>query len=386
MWGNRGDLRRALDDARARMAGLEAELADRARTDPRTGLLTRDAFHGDAEAVLTHADQAEQPLSLVLVDIDGFRALNERRGPEAADAALHAVASRLRQLTRGSDVLGRTGADELAVLMPGTTLDGARLCCERLIAELEGTGVVTVSAGLAAMRPGTSLAGLFAAAGRGIDRARREGGSRAELPDDGAAANAGEMPDAQRQVIEALATTLVERDRCTGEHAEVVVGLARAVAEALGLGEDEVEQIGHAALLHDIGKVGVPDRVLHKSGPLTDGEWVVMREHPVIGERILRAVPGMAAVARMVRHEHERFDGTGYPDGLAGDDIPVGSRVILTCDAFHAMTSDRPYRRAMPEADAIAELARCAGTQFDPRVVGALVSLLGRGCALSPAG
>jgi len=383
LWENRDDLRRALDDARARMAGLEAELIDRARIDPVCGVLTRDAFRGDADAVLAHAGHSEQPLALVLVDIDGFRALNERLGRDAADAALAAVAERLRDLTRGTDVLGRTGADEVAVLMPGTTLDGARQCCERLIAQLESAGEVTVSAGLAALRPGTTLDALLAGAGRGVDRARNAGGSRAQLP---SAETAPPQPDAQLHVIGALANTLVERDRYTGEHAAVVVGLARSVAEALDLSDDETARIAHAALLHDIGKVGVPDRVLHKPGPLDEQEWVLMREHPVIGERILRAVPGMAAVARMIRHEHERYDGGGYPDGLAGDDIPVGSRVILACDAYHAMTSDRPYRRAMDVQDAVTELVRCAGTQFDPSVVSALVGLLGRESRFSAAG
>ena len=127
---------------------------------------------------------------------------------------------------------------------------------------------------------------------------------------------------AQAHVIEALATALVERDRYTGEHSAVVVDMAKTVAGALGLDEVEVERIGHAALLHDIGKVGMPDRILHKPGPLGREEWDVMREHPVIGERILSAIPGMGSVARIVRHEHERFDGSGYPDGLAGRRSP----------------------------------------------------------------
>jgi len=155
--------------------------------------------------------------------------------------------------------------------------------------------------------------------------------------------------------------------------------MAKTVAGALGLDEVEIERIGHAALLHDIGKVGMPDRVLHKPGPLAGEEWDVMREHPVVGERILRSIPGMGCVANIVRHEHERFDGTGYPDRLAGEEIPLGSRIILACDAYHAMTSDRPYRAAMAHDHAVAELVRCAGSQFDPRIVSALVGLLGRG-------
>jgi diguanylate cyclase (GGDEF)-like protein len=381
LWGDHHELRRELAEANERATSLEARLADRSRTDPRTGLLTVEAFHGDAEAVLAHAANAEQPASLALIDIDDFRSLNARRGTAAGDAALLAVAGRLRGLTRTSDVLGRTGADELAVLMPSTPLAGARSCCDRLIAELEAAdlpdaGFITVSAGVATHRSGTSVERLLAAAAAGLDLARREGGARTEARP----AEAGLDPfRAQAHVIDALAAALAERDSYTGEHSASVVEMAKAVAVALGLDEIEVERVGHAALLHDIGKVGVPDRILHKSGPLAGDEWELMREHPLIGERILRAIPGLGSVARMVRHEHERVDGSGYPDGLRGDGIPIGSRIILACDAYHAMTSDRAYRSAMEHEDAIAELAAGAGSQFDPKVVGALVSYLGRG-------
>ncbi len=180
-------------------------------------------------------------------------------------------------------------------------------------------------------------------------------------------------------VIEALSTALLERDRYTGEHSAEVVDLVRGVARALGLSEIETERIAAAALVHDVGKVAIPDRILHKPAALDADDWRLMRDHPVIGERILRAIPGMGAVARIVRHEHERYDGGGYPDGLAGDAVPIGSRVILACDAYHAMTSDRPYRQAMEHDEAVAELARGAGSQFDPRVVTALLGHLAGG-------
>jgi diguanylate cyclase (GGDEF)-like protein/putative nucleotidyltransferase with HDIG domain len=381
LWADRHELRRALARAHARLADLEARLADGARTDARTGLLTLDAFRGDAEAVLAHAAASEQPASLALVDVDHFRLLNARRGHVAGDAALRAVATRLKAVTRISDVLGRTGADEVAVLMPGTPLAGARACCERLIAGLEGAdiphaGFITVSAGVAGHRDGTTVEHLLAAAGRGLDRARADGGARAAIrpTEDGI----GPFR-AQAHVIDALVTALLERDRYTGEHSASVVEMAKSVAATLGLDEVEVERVGHAALLHDIGKVGIPDRILHKAGPLAGEEWELMREHPVIGERILRAIPGMGGVARIVRHEHEWFDGAGYPDGLVGERIPLGSRIILACDAYHAMTSDRSYRAAMTHEEAIAELVGCAGTQFDPRVIGALVGFLSQG-------
>ena len=150
----------------------------------------------------------------------------------------------------------------------------------------------------------------------------------------------------QRDAVEALAVALLERDRYTGEHSESVVEMSAGVARALGLSPSQVEVVRSAALLHDIGKVGIPDAILHKPGPLTPEEREVMAEHPLIGERILRSIGGFGAVADIVRHEHESFDGGGYPDGIEGDEIPIGSRIILACDAYHAMTSDRPVPQA----------------------------------------
>jgi hypothetical protein len=176
----------------------------------------------------------------------------------------------------------------------------------------------------------------------------------------------------------ALASAMQARDGYTGDHSEATVGLVERVARELGLPDEAVSEVKTVALLHDVGKIGIPDDVLHKDGPLDEREWAIMRRHPEIGERILRAVPGLEAVADAVRHEHERWDGDGYPDGIAGPAIPLASRIVLVCDAYHAMTSDRPYRRSLGEDAALAELRRCAGSQFDPDVVEALVRAAGR--------
>jgi hypothetical protein len=176
-----------------------------------------------------------------------------------------------------------------------------------------------------------------------------------------------------RSSFVALATAIEARDGYTGRHSEETVALAASVADRLGLSRDERSLIKTVALLHDVGKIGIPDAVLHKPGELDDAEWHVMRQHPLIGERILRTVPGLEDVAFAIRHEHERWDGGGYPDGLIGERIPLASRIVLVCDAWHAMTSDRPYRSSMAEKDALAELRRCAGTEFDPHVVEALI-------------
>ncbi|HEX8206973.1 MAG TPA: diguanylate cyclase [Solirubrobacteraceae bacterium] len=177
--------------------------------------------------------------------------------------------------------------------------------------------------------------------------------------------------------VHALLAALEARDDYTGQHSESVVELASLVARGLGLSARERRSVEHVALLHDIGKVGVPDHVLQKRGPLDEEEWGLMRKHPVIGERIVAAIPPLAHLAPAIRAEHERWDGRGYPDGLLREEIPIASRIVFACDAWHAMTSDRPYRQAMPLAQARAELTENAASQFDPEVVEALLSALG---------
>jgi diguanylate cyclase (GGDEF)-like protein len=182
--------------------------------------------------------------------------------------------------------------------------------------------------------------------------------------------------DAFRAIVRSLAAALEARDGYTGGHSDEVQEMAVRVAVRLRLPPAAVEEVRTVALLHDVGKIGVPDGVLHKNGPLSAEEWELMRRHPIIGERILRPLPGMAAVADAVRHEHERWDGSGYPDGIRGDAIPLASRVVLACDAWHAMVSDRPYRPPLGPEAARAELLANAGRQFDPDVVEALLASL----------
>ena len=191
--------------------------------------------------------------------------------------------------------------------------------------------------------------------------------------------------EAYGSVVRSLAAALSARDGYTGEHSNTVRDLAVAVGRAIGLEGRALAEVEAGALLHDVGKIGIPDAILHKPGPLDEAEWVLMREHPAIGERILRQLPGLADVALAVRHEHERWDGNGYPDGLAGEEIPLTSRIVLACDAFNALVSDRPYRRALTIDEAFAELERSAGTQFDPTVVAALLEHLRAGGDAVPA-
>jgi diguanylate cyclase (GGDEF)-like protein/putative nucleotidyltransferase with HDIG domain len=375
---SRGDLAAELAGARSRIASLEAEIAQRDSRDPLAGaLLTLHAFRAQLELDVRRAQRYRRPLSVALLDVDGFRSINAKGGYPLGDQLLVAIGDVIARHTRAHDLACRTGGDEFAILLAETASGDACVAMERLLHELQDIEVGTVrgasvSVGVADLSLSATPEGLLAAAREGLEASRVAGGGRVtECPGlvEGESVVAGHT-----DVVSALASALIERDRYTGDHSESVVDASGSVAEWLATGPAEVERIRTAALLHDIGKIGIPDEILHKPGPLDRREWEVMRQHPVVGERILRAIPGMGRVATIVRHEHERWDGTGYPDRLAGPAIPLGSRIILACDAYHAMISNRPYRPAMSHADAVAELARKAGSQFDPDVVQVLVA------------
>jgi diguanylate cyclase (GGDEF)-like protein len=377
---DRNSLADQLAAARQRIAELEGRLSQLEHRDPLTGnLLSLRAFRTQLELDVARADRYGRPLSIALLDVDRFRQLNLEHGYAAGDAVLGSLGHLISEETRMNDLACRMGGDEFAVLFGETDAAEALAAVKRLLIKMEELEVgairgIPVSVGVAGLQPGQRPEALLAAAGVALQQARDGGGNQAVLHADGNSSDAAEV--GQGNVIAALASALEERDRYTGEHSESVVDLTARVGDALALSADDIEQIRTAALLHDIGKVGVPDEILHKPGKLDEREWEIMRQHPVIGERILRAIPGFGAIARMVRHEHERWDGGGYPDGLVGTAIPMGSRIILACDAYHAMTSDRPYRKAMPHSDAMAELTGNAGTQLDPDVVQALVGYL----------
>jgi diguanylate cyclase (GGDEF)-like protein/putative nucleotidyltransferase with HDIG domain len=376
------ELERNLAAARRQIAELERALETKAVRDPLTGLPTVQAFERRLALEVERFRRHGRALAVAVLDVDNFAAINATHGRQAGDAVLQAVAQALRQHTRGTDIITRSSGDEFIVALPEATATEAAQAFERLLLELEAMRVgplecISVSIGIAEYSGRMTMDELIGLATKHMRGARRAGGGRAE---------AGASPvqtleevsqsPGYEDAISGLAGALNERDRYTGEHSEEVLALVEQVARGLALDEQEVQRVRYAALLHDIGKVAIPDEILHKPGALDDREWEVMRQHPVIGERILRAIPGLGGVARIVRHEHERYDGSGYPDGLSGDEIPIGARIILACDAYHAMVSDRPYRQALPHAEAIRELARNAGSQFDPQVTEVLIGAL----------
>jgi len=195
----------------------------------------------------------------------------------------------------------------------------------------------------------------------------------------GAVRMADRLEEQHLATVGALAAALEAKDAYTGSHAQTIAEFAVAVGEELGLSGRELRAVRMGALLHDVGKIAIPDAILNKPGPLTDDEFLVMKSHTTIGADIIRGIPGMEEVVALVRSSHERWDGRGYPDGLSGNDVPRGAYVIAVCDAFHAMTEDRVYRKAMSIEGAAAELSRCCGSQFMPAAVKALIRVIERG-------
>jgi diguanylate cyclase (GGDEF)-like protein len=343
----------------------EEQLAEQALHDSLTGLPNRRRLAADLKQSLSNAT-TQRPLLLVLFDLDGFKAYNDTFGHPAGDALLTRLGHNLAAAVTVRGSAYRMGGDEFCLLASLDTEDPEHVTLTAAAALSEhGEGfAVTASYGSAllpaeAAEPSEAL--------RMADQrmyARKSIGSRAS---------------AGRQSADVLLRVLSERSPYLGTHLDEVTELCRALAARLLLPDEELAPLLQAASLHDIGKVAIPDQVLNKPGPLDDEEWAFMRRHTLIGERILGTAPALGQAAKLVRSSHERFDGKGYPDQLAGDDIPLGARIIAVCDAFDAMTAIRPYRPSMSRKQALAELRRCAGTQFDPTVVDAFCVALAEG-------
>jgi diguanylate cyclase (GGDEF)-like protein len=324
-----------------------------ALTDALTGLGNRRALVRDLAEHVREATERDA-LILALFDLDGFKQYNDTFGHPAGDALLTRLSERLRAVTEGAATVYRMGGDEFCLL--------GRVGSER------GGDIVSLAA-QALSDVGESFR---ITCSYGVARVPTEATSPEDalrLADQRMYASKGGRTSASRQSTDVLLQVLSERTPDLDEHLSGVARLAACTAERLGLPETEVARIELGAELHDVGKTAIPVSILAKPGPLDADEWAFMRRHTLIGERIVRAAPSLAHVAQLVRSSHERHDGQGYPDGLAGDEISLGASVIAVCDAFDAMVSERPYRKAMSVEQALGELRRFAGTQFRPEVV-----------------
>ena len=356
-----------------------------ALTDPLTGLGNHRHFHERLQRELLHAEEQHTPLTLCFVDIDDFKKINDRFGHPSGDRVLSQVAGRLRQ---GGEAF-RLGGDEFALLLAehdeDMALDAAGSVVERIgTLDLDHVGHVTVSAGLATFPiQGHGRDELIRLADSALYWAKEHGKNRVRVyrPDLVELAElkrlaAGPDKAARYRAAASLAKAVDARDTYTGSHSERVSELAARVAMRVGLDPEQVELTRLAGSLHDLGKLAIPEEILRKAGALTDSERLVLERHPQIGFRMLDSL-GVDPVADLVLHHHERWDGAGYPDGLAGEQIPLGARIIFVTDAYDAMTSDRVYRAKRSAHAALAELRRCAGTQFDPGIVAAFTEELG---------
>jgi diguanylate cyclase (GGDEF)-like protein/putative nucleotidyltransferase with HDIG domain len=356
-----------------------------ALTDPLTGLGNHRHFHERLQRELALAEHDDKALTLCLVDIDDFKHINDSHGHPVGDRVLGQVASRLRQ---GGESF-RLGGDEFAVLLPGLDAhDGvavARSIVERVGAmQLENVGGLTVSAGVATYPvQGVGRDELIRLADSALYWAKEDGKNRARTYEPALVElkqlqQLAEGTDraARYRAAASLAKAVDARDAYTGSHSERVSALAAQIARRLGLDDAQVELTRLAASLHDLGKLAIPEEILRKPSALNESERLVLQRHPQIGHRMLESL-GVEPLAEWVLHHHERWDGDGYPNRLRGDEIPLGARIIFVADAYDAMTSERVYRQPLSSPEALEELERCAGTQFDPVVVDAFAEELG---------
>jgi two-component system, cell cycle response regulator len=327
-----------------------------AQTDPLTGLGNRRKLMTDLRREIERAN-VQSPRVLVMFDLDGFKRYNDTYGHPAGDALLTRLGANLGRVIRPYGDGYRLGGDEFCVLVV-TGASNAKTIIGLAAGALSehGEGFTVRSSHGAVILPHEA---------RDATTALRVADQRMYTQKE------DRRSSATRQTRDILLQVLHEREPGLGQHLKGMARLATGVGARLELGAEELDEVAHAAELHDVGKMAIPDEILLKPGPLTEEEWAFVRQHTIIGERILGIAPTLLPVATLVRSSHERFDGSGYPDGLAAEAIPLGSRIIAVCDAFQAMTNTRPYRPAITVADALAELQACAGTQFDPRVVAA---------------
>ncbi|MGI4787230.1 MAG: diguanylate cyclase domain-containing protein [Janthinobacterium lividum] len=363
---------------------LLAEAIEQADRDPLTGLLNHRAFHKRLEEEADRAQRTGERVALAVIDLDNFKFFNDAYGHLVGDEVLKQVARAITRVSRSYDTLARYGGDEFALLLPGIGAESAGDITARLMAAFEnleyrpvtegGTIPLTLSTGVAVFPddgPGR-LEALETADAR-LLRVKYGGGMSGELTEQLRTQLSCSM--ANFSMLNALVTAVDTKDRYTRRHSEDVMCYSHQIACQMGLNENECNQVLMAALLHDVGKIGVPNYILRKPGNLTDEEYRAIKQHPMMGAVIVGAVSGLENTLDAIRHHHERWDGQGYPYGLRGEETPLPARLMAVADAYSALTTDRPYRKGMDAARARAILDEGAGSQWDPACVAAFLSI-----------
>jgi diguanylate cyclase (GGDEF)-like protein len=363
-----------------------------ATIDPLTELPNHRALLAQVDQELERAQRYERACTLLFLDLDHFKALNDGYGHVTGDAVLCEFASLIRAQLRRMDVVGRWGGEEFVAILPEMRADEALALAEAVRAAVAahifivGGGVhLTCSIGMASYPThAQEREGLLTAADHAMYGAKRFGRNQVRAANDPAvfalfrenSLEEGREEASLVGIAEALVTLVEARDHLTGSHSHQVADLVLRLALTLGLPVSEAQMLALAGRLHDVGKVAVPDTILQKPVALTEEEWAVMRTHPVVGAEVVSHIPALRPLVPLIRAHHERWDGLGYPDHLAGEAIPYGARILMVADAYLAMMEDRPYHKACAPAAALAELCRGAGSQFDPHVVEAMTFLL----------
>lgn len=378
--------------------------------DSHTGLYNHRYLQERLAQELQRAKRHVLPLSVLMLDIDYFKSLNEVYGHQYADYILAEFGKLLLRMVRSNDVVTRYGGEEFILILPETNKDGAVEFGQRLLSTIintifdpEGKRInLKVSMGVSnfPLDGLDTIDRLIESADKAVHEAKEQGGSRlcqyrgahSFAPDDARPITEDNIDQikskftqmarrANGMIIEsiyALAKTIDMKDHYTSEHSKSMVSIVTEMGKHLSLSLREIEDLQHAAVLHDIGKIGIADTILHKQGPLTDDEYSEMKNHPRLGAEILRPIQPLANVVPMILYHHEHYDGTGYPEGLQGENIPLGARIIAIADVFQALTSDRVYRKTMSVPDAIAIIKKGSGAQFDPKIVRAFLETIER--------
>ncbi len=368
---------------------LYARAEQRSRIDELTGLFNRRHFEERLKEEISRHSRYGNVLSLFMIDLDNFKSYNDIYGHPSGDILLNQVGRIIKSAIRSADQAFRYGGDEFVVILPQTAVIDARIVAERV---LEGVAremkkkeiAVTCSIGLASYPADGVISGeLVTVADTALYFAKRTGGNRLYLASTilsepleyaGVSARRNGL-----SAIYALVSTVETRDPYTYGHSRKVNTYAVALAEVIGRSPEDVSRVSTAALLHDIGKIGVPDKVLNKKGKLSKEDWEAIKSHPKLGANIVSNVPNLVPCINSILHHHERWDGGGYPEGLKGEEISMEARILAIADSFEAMTSTRPYRAALCSEKAIKELRRCAGSQFDPGLVEVFIGIIEAG-------
>lgn len=377
---------RLVSELQARIEELESarkELAKQAECDSLTGLLNHRSIHEKLNRVLETDDGT--PCSVMMLDIDDFKLINDTYSHPVGDQAIRCIAQALVDTCPSNAYVGRCGGDEFMVVLAGMDSSQAEHLAEQIRAHIKAHPIANPEGVLLPLRLcygiadtvvlGRSIASLITGADAALYEGKNEGGNTIKLH----RVAKSDVESANRtryDILDSLVTAIDRKDNYTREHSAHMTSYALDLAQELNCSEDVFRIVRVAGLLHDVGKIGVPDRILLKPGKLTEDERQIMQGHVTLSALIIHGLPHLMDILEAVSCHHERWDGTGYPKGLAGDQIPYLGRIMSIADAFSAMTLDRPYRTAMAPESAMAEIARGAGTQFDPKLTDVFLEML----------